>query len=274
MTRRARVDAELVRRGLARSRQQAAELIGAGRVTIDGMPAVKAATAVAVTSALAVEGAAERAWVSRGAHKLIGALDTFGIDVTGRRCLDAGASTGGFTEVLLDRGAAEVVAVDVGYGQLAWSLRSDDRVRVIERTNVRELTPDAIGGAVDLVVADLSFISLSTVLPALTVCAAPDADIVPMVKPQFEVGRSQVGPGGVVSDPKMRAGAVLAVAHRAADLGWQTVGATASPLPGPSGNVEYFLWLRTQTDGAQPGRALIGDALDAEVGRAIVEGPQ
>ena len=274
MTRRARVDAELVRRGLARSRQQAAELIGAGRVTIDGMPAVKPATAVAVTSALAVEGAGERTWVSRGAHKLIGALDTFGIDVTGRRCLDAGASTGGFTEVLLDRGAVEVVAVDVGYGQLAWSLRSDVRVRVIERTNVRELTPDAIGGVVDLVVADLSFISLSTVLPALTVCSAPDADIVPMVKPQFEVGRSQVGAGGVVTDPQLRAGAVLAVARRAADLGWQTVGATASPLPGPSGNVEYFLWLRAQTDGAQPGRALIGDALDAEVGRAIAEGPQ
>ena len=274
MTRRARVDAELVRRGLARSRQQAAELIGAGRVTIDGMPAIKAATAVAVTSALAVEGAAERAWVSRGAHKLIGALDTFGIDVTGRRCLDAGASTGGFTEVLLDRGAAEVVAVDVGYGQLAWSLRSDDRVRVIERTNVRELTPDAIGGAVDLVVADLSFISLSTVLPALTACAAPDADIVPMVKPQFEVGRTQVGPGGVVTDPQLRAGAVLSVARRAADLGWQTVGATASPLPGPSGNVEYFLWLRAQTDGVQTDGALIGDALDAEVRRAIAEGPQ
>ena len=274
MTRRARVDAELVRRGLARSRQQAAELIGAGRVTIDGMPAVKAATAVAVTSALAVEGAAERAWVSRGAHKLIGALDTFGIDVTGRRCLDAGASTGGFTEVLLDRGAAEVVAVDVGYGQLAWSLRSDDRVRVIERTNVRELTPDAIGGAVDLVVADLSFISLSTVLPALTACAVPDADIVPMVKPQFEVGRTQVGPGGVVTDPQLRAGAVLSVARRAADLGWQTVGATASPLPGPSGNVEYFLWLRAQTDGAQTDRALTGDTLDAEVYRAVMEGPQ
>jgi len=274
MTRRARVDAELVRRGLARSRQQAAELIGAGRVTIDGMPAVKPATAVAVTSALSVEGAGERTWVSRGAHKLIGALDTFGIDITGRRCLDAGASTGGFTEVLLDRGAAEVVAVDVGYGQLAWSLRSDARVRVIERTNVRELIPDVIGGAVDLVVADLSFISLSTVLPALTACAAPDADIVPMVKPQFEVGRFQVGPGGVVTDPQLRAGAVLAVARRAADLGWQTVGATASPLPGPSGNVEYFLWLRAQTDGVRPGRALTGDVLDAEVHRVIAEGPQ
>jgi len=274
MTRRARVDAELVRRGLARSRQQAAELIGAGRVTINGMPAAKPATAVEMTAALAVEGSDEKTWVSRGAHKLIGALGDFGIDVTGRRCLDAGASTGGFTEVLLNRGAVEVVAVDVGYGQLAWSLRSDARVRVIERTNVRELAPDAIGGPVDLVVADLSFISLSTVLPALTACAAPHADIVPMVKPQFEVGRTQVGPGGVVSDPQLRADAVLAVARRAAELGWQTVGATASPLPGPSGNVEYFLRLRAQTDGSQTDIALTGDALVAEVHRAIAEGPQ
>ena len=171
MPRRTRVDAELVRRGLARSRQQAAELIGAGKVSIDGMPAVKPGTAVAVTAALKVADDAERGWVSRGAHKLIGALDAFGIDVEGRRCLDAGASTGGFTEVLLDRGAREVVAVDVGYGQLAWSLRSDRRVVVVERTNVRELTPEAIDGRVDTIVADLSFISLTTVLPALTGCA-------------------------------------------------------------------------------------------------------
>ncbi|NTY60780.1 TlyA family RNA methyltransferase [Mycolicibacterium sphagni] len=269
MTRRARVDAELVRRGLARSRQQAAELIVAGRVSIDGMRAVKPATAVAVTANLTVEASDERTWVSRGAHKLIGALDVFGIDVTGRRCLDAGASTGGFTEVLLDRGAAEVVAVDVGYGQLAWSLRSDSRVAVIERTNVRDLTPDTIGGPVGLVVADLSFISLATVLPALTACASGDADIVPMVKPQFEVGREQVGSGGVVSDPELRAAAVLAVAARADALGWQTVGATASPLPGPSGNVEYFLWLRAETE-----RGLHGDELDAAVRRAVAEGPQ
>jgi 23S rRNA (cytidine1920-2'-O)/16S rRNA (cytidine1409-2'-O)-methyltransferase len=269
MTRRARVDAELVRRGLARSRQQAAELIDAGRVSIDGMRAVKAATAVAVTANLTVEASDERTWVSRGAHKLIGALDAFGIDVTGRRCLDAGASTGGFTEVLLDRGAAEVVAVDVGYGQLAWSLRSDPRVAVIERTNVRDLTPDIIGEPAGLVVADLSFISLATVLPALTACASDDADIVPMVKPQFEVGRAQVGSGGVVSDPELRTAAVLAVAARAGGLGWQTVGATASPLPGPSGNVEYFLWLRANTE-----RGLQGDQLDAAVRRAVEEGPQ
>src|SRR6185503_9477080 len=202
--RRARVDAELVRRGLARSRQQAAELIGAGRVHVDGMPAAKPATAIAPSAHLTVD-AGERGWVSRGAHKLIGALDAFGLTVDGARCLDAGASTGGFTEVLLDRGAREVVAVDVGYGQLAWPLRTDPRVTVLERTNVRSLTADAVGGPVDLVVADLSFISLATVLPALTACASADADIVPMVKPQFEVGKDRVGAGGVVSDPALRA---------------------------------------------------------------------
>ncbi len=269
MARRARVDAELVRRGLARSRQQAAELIGAGKVSIDGMPAVKAATAVTVTAALTVADDDERRWVSRGAHKLIGALDAFGIPAAGRRCLDAGASTGGFTEVLLDRGAAEVVAADVGYGQLAWSLRSDPRVMVVERTNVRDLSPEAIGGRVDLVVADLSFISLSTVLPALAGCACPGADIVPMVKPQFEVGKGQVGAAGVVHDPGLRADSVLAVARRAGELGWHTVDVTASPLPGPSGNVEYFLWLRAETD-----RRLSSDGLVDAVQRAVGEGPQ
>jgi 23S rRNA (cytidine1920-2'-O)/16S rRNA (cytidine1409-2'-O)-methyltransferase len=268
MTRRARVDAELVRRGLARSRQQAAELIGAGRVRIDGMPAAKPATAVSVDANLTVA-ADERTWVSRGAHKLIGALDAFAVPVEGRRCLDAGASTGGFTEVLLDRGAAEIVAADVGYGQLAWSLRSDERVQVLERTNVRTLTPEAIGGPVDLVVADLSFISLATVLPALTACCSPDADIVPMVKPQFEVGKDRVGAGGVVSDPALRAEAVLAVARRAAELRWHTVAVTASPLPGPSGNVEFFLRFRADTD-----EPLVGEDLERAVARAIDEGPQ
>lgn len=264
-----RVDAELVRRGLARSRQQAAELIGAGRVSIDGMPASKPATAVTAETTLKVADVGERSWVSRGAHKLIGALDVFGIDVGGRRCLDAGASTGGFTEVLLDRGAREVVAVDVGYGQLAWPLRSDERVVVVERTNVRELTPETIGGQVDLVVADLSFISLATVLPALAACAAESADIVPMVKPQFEVGKGQVGAGGVVQDPALRTSAVLSVARRAADLRWYTMAATASPLPGPSGNVEYFLWLRSD-----PERALHDQQLEAAIARSVDEGPQ
>lgn len=269
MARRARVDAELVRRGLARSRQQAAELIEAGRVRIDGMPAVKPATAVAPGTNITVTVSAERTWVSRGAHKLIGALDAFDVTVEGRRCLDAGASTGGFTEVLLDRGAAEVVAADVGYGQLAWPLRSDERVHVLERTNVRELTPDAIGGPVQLIVADLSFISLATVLPALTACASADADIVPMVKPQFEVGKDRVGAGGVVSDPELRIDAVCAVARKAASLQWHAVDVTASPLPGPSGNVEYFLHLRAQGD-----RRLDGESLEQAVRRAVEEGPQ
>lgn len=269
MARRARVDAELVRRGLARSRQQAAELIGAGRVTINGMPAAKPATAISIDASLTVDTTGERTWVSRGAHKLIGALDAFDISVADARCLDAGASTGGFTEVLLDRGARQVVAVDVGYGQLAWPLRSDDRVTVVERTNVRDLTYETIGGPVDIVVADLSFISLSTVLPALVACASDDADIVPMVKPQFEVGKDRVGAGGVVTDPLLRADAVLAVAHRAAELRWQTVGVTASPLPGPSGNVEYFLHLRAAAE-----HPLTGDGLERAVERAVAEGPQ
>jgi 23S rRNA (cytidine1920-2'-O)/16S rRNA (cytidine1409-2'-O)-methyltransferase len=267
--RRTRVDVELVRRGLARSRQQAAELIGAGKVSIDGMPAVKPGTAVAASAALSVHDDGERNWVSRGAHKLIGALDTFGISVEGRRCLDAGASTGGFTEVLLDRGAREVVAVDVGYGQLAWSLRSDPAVVVIERTNARELTLEMIGDPAEVVVADLSFISLTTVLPALTGCASRNADIVPMVKPQFEVGKGQVGAGGVVQDPELRAASMLAVARCAEDLGWHTVGATASPLPGPSGNVEYFLWLRAQTD-----RGFTADELEHAIHAAVQGGPQ
>jgi 23S rRNA (cytidine1920-2'-O)/16S rRNA (cytidine1409-2'-O)-methyltransferase len=269
VTRRTRVDAELVRRGLARSRQQAAELIGAGKVTIDGLPAVKPATAVAVTATLKVAGDGERTWVSRGAHKLIGALDAFGVSASGRRCLDAGASTGGFTEVLLDRGAREVVAVDVGYGQLAWSLRSDDRVQVVERTNVRDLDSDTIGGPVDLIVADLSFISLGTVLPALTGCADVGADIVPMVKPQFEVGKGQIGAGGVVREEALRIEAVLGVARRAADLNWPAVGVTASPLPGPSGNVEYFLWLRSAAE-----HPLTGEALVQAVTEAVERGPR
>jgi 23S rRNA (cytidine1920-2'-O)/16S rRNA (cytidine1409-2'-O)-methyltransferase len=244
-------------------------LIEAGRVTIDGMRAAKASTAVTIAANLIVTESDERGWVSRGAHKLIGALDVFGVSPKGLRCLDAGASTGGFTEVLLDRGAREVVAADVGYGQLAWSLRSDDRVVVMERTNVRELTAEAISGVVDLVVADLSFISLFTVLPALTACASGQADIVPMVKPQFEVGKDRVGAGGVVSDPALRADAVLTVANRAAELNWHTVNVTASPLPGPSGNVEYFLHLRASSE-----HPLVGDALNYAVHRAVAEGPQ
>lgn len=264
MARRTRLDAELVRRGLARSRAEAAELLAAGRVRVRGAPAHKAATMVDPAEPVVVRdgGPGAVAYVSRGAHKLVGALDAFapgGLRVAGRRCLDAGASTGGFTEVLLRAGAAEVVAVDVGYGQLAWSLRNDPRVRVQERTNVRTLAPDAIGGPVDLVVADLSFISLRLVLPALVGATRPDGDLVLMVKPQFEVGKGRVGSGGVVRDPELRAEAVRGVAGAAAELSLGVAGIARSPLPGPAGNVELFLWLRRD---APP---LDGGALQAAV---------
>ncbi|WP_280268865.1 TlyA family RNA methyltransferase [Nocardia wallacei] len=278
MARRARVDAELVRRGLARSREHAVELIGAGRVLINGTVASKPATAVELGTPLLVrEEPDEVQWASRGAHKLLGALEVFeprGVAVAGRRCLDAGASTGGFTDVLLSRGAREVVAADVGYGQLVWRLRSDERVRVHDRTNVRALTPEAIGGTVDLVVADLSFISLGLVLPALAQCCAPGADLLPMVKPQFEVGKQRVGSGGVVRDPALRAEAVREVAAAAAALGLRTRGVTASPLPGPSGNVEYFLWLRKEPDGPAGTDEAAASEIAALVRRAVEEGPQ
>jgi len=248
MARRSRLDAELVRRGLARSREQAAALVSAGRVEVRGAPASKPAALVDPADPVrVVDVTDEDGYVSRGAHKLAGALAEFGpqgLTVERKRCLDAGASTGGFTDVLLRAGAAEVVAVDVGYGQLAWSLRTDARVRVVERTNVRTLRVEAIGGPVALTVADLSFISLRLVLPALADCTEPDGDLVLMVKPQFELGRERVGPRGVVRDPALRAEAVLAVARAAQALGWGTAAVTASPLPGPAGNVEFFLWLR------------------------------
>jgi 23S rRNA (cytidine1920-2'-O)/16S rRNA (cytidine1409-2'-O)-methyltransferase len=246
--RRLRLDAELVRRGLARSRDQAAELIAAGRVSVSGAVAEKPATAVTTDVAIVVRSDPDRPdYVSRGGHKLAGALAAFepvGLVVSGRRCLDAGASTGGFSDVLLRHGAREVVAVDVGYGQLAWQLQSDPRVVVRDRTNVRDLTLDVIGGPVDLVVGDLSFISLELVLDALTGVTSADGDLVLMVKPQFEVGRSRVGKGGVVRDPQLREEAVRSVADAAARRGWGARAVTVSPLPGPSGNVEFFLWLR------------------------------
>lgn len=266
---RRRLDAELVRRNLARSRDHASQLIAAGRVTVGGATATKAATQVETSAAVVVaEDDSEPEYVSRGGHKLAGALAAFtplGLTVAGRRALDAGASTGGFTDVLLRAGAAEVVAVDVGYGQLAWSLQSDARVTVKDRTNVRELTLDMIGDRpVDLVVGDLSFIPLGLVLPALVRCAAPDADLVLMVKPQFEVGRERLGSGGVVRSTQLRAESVRKVAEQAAGLGLGALGVTASPLPGPSGNVEYFLWLRTGAPALDP----------ADVDRAVAEGPR
>ncbi|WP_067465535.1 TlyA family RNA methyltransferase [Actinomadura macra] len=265
MTRR-RLDAELVRRKLARSREHASQLIGDGRVRVGGQRAGKAATQVEAGAAIVVDEAdAGPEYVSRGGHKLAGALAAFtGLAVEGRRCLDAGASTGGFTDVLLRAGAAHVDAVDVGYGQIAWSLRTDERVTVLERVNIRDLEPGMLGGPPGLVVGDLSFISLKLVLGPVQRCAAPDADYAIMVKPQFEVGKDRVGAGGVVREPELRAEAVRGVAAHALTLGLGVRGVTASPLPGPSGNVEYFLWLRA---GAPP--------LDeADLAKAIAEGPQ
>ncbi|MEE2062267.1 TlyA family RNA methyltransferase [Rhodococcus artemisiae] len=274
MARRARVDAELVRRGLARSREHASELIAAGRVLISGTVATKPATAVEANTPLIVNDVADEvSWASRGAHKLIGALEAFtssGLLISGRRCLDAGASTGGFTDVLLHEGASEVVAVDVGYGQLVWRLQSDDRVHVIDRTNVRRIDAETIGGPVDVVVADLSFISLRLVLPAFVRCAKPGADLLPMVKPQFEVGKERVGSGGVVRDRALRTEAVLDVARDAQKLGLRTLGAVASPLPGPSGNVEYFLWLRAE----EPDTGELDTSVVELVEQAVQEGPQ
>lgn len=268
MARRIRLDAELVRRGLARSRDQAAELVAAGRVEVRGTVARKVAAMVDPADPVLVRGDdPSTGYVSRGGHKLAGALDSLtprGLVVAGRRCLDAGASTGGFTDVLLRAGAREVVAVDVGYGQLAWSIRTDERVRVRDRTNVRSLCPADIDGPAELIVADLSFISLRLVLGALASCLAPGGDLVPMVKPQFEVGRERVGSGGVVRDPALRADAVLDVAAHAAGLGLGVAGVVTSPLPGPSGNVEFFLWLRS-------GPSMVGvDAIRTVVEAGVV----
>ena len=272
---RARLDAELVRRGLARSREQAGDLVAAGLVAVAGQRASKPATQVARDAPITGTAPDEPGYVSRGGHKLAGALAVFGgvrgvappgqhsadLVVEGRNALDAGASTGGFTDVLLRAGAAHVVAADVGYGQLAWSLRTDPRVTVMDRVNVRALGP--VTPVPDLVVADLSFISLTLVLPALVTAATPEADFVLLVKPQFEVGKGRVGAGGVVRDTTDRSASIQKVAGAAAGLGLGVQGITASPLPGPAGNVEYFLWLRR---GAPP--------LDEErLARAIEEGP-
>ncbi|MFM9377884.1 TlyA family RNA methyltransferase [Gordonia sp. VNK21] len=280
MAARARLDAELVRRKLARSREAARTLIDEGKVKVAGTVATKAATNVARDTPILVIEEDKDDWASRGAHKLLGALEAFeprGLTVSGKRCLDAGASTGGFTDVLLRRGATAVEAVDVGYGQLVWRLQSDQRVHVHDRTNVRYLTPEDIGGPVDLMVGDLSFISLALVLPAVAVCLRPGADALPMVKPQFEVGKDRVGSGGVVRDPHLRAEAVHQVVRVAAGLGLRLRGVVASPLPGPSGNVEYFLWLhRPDGDGppSEPGDSVDDEQVAAMIDEAVAQGPQ
>lgn len=258
-----RLDAELVRRGLARSRELASELIDAGQVLVGGIPATKAATSVDWQTSIKLKDEHDE-FVSRGGHKLAGALEHFSqLNVADLIALDAGASTGGFTDVLLKRGVKQVVAVDVGYGQLAWELQSDSRVKILDRVNVRNLTPQQVGVEIDLVVADLSFISLKLVLPALISVAKSDANFLVMVKPQFEVGKEKLGAGGVVRDTQLRKEAVAGVAASAFSLGLGCNGVVASSLPGPAGNVEYFLWL-------QKGSPAL---LEVDLDRAIETGP-
>jgi 23S rRNA (cytidine1920-2'-O)/16S rRNA (cytidine1409-2'-O)-methyltransferase len=241
MTRR-RLDAELVRRGLAASPAEALEAVDAGRVRVGGVTARKVATMVADDAPVALaEPGAE--YASRGGRKLAAALDRFGVDPRGRDCLDVGASTGGFTDCLLQRGAAHVVAVDVGYGQLAWRLRSDPRVVVRERTNVRDLTRETMSSVPDLVVADVSFVSLRGLLGSLARLSAVSADQIMLVKPQFEAARGQVGAGGVVRDPEVWRRVVRDVADAARSAGLEPQAIMASPFPGPAGNVEFPMHL-------------------------------
>lgn len=266
---RRRLDAELVRRGLARSRDHARDLIESGSVRVQGAESTKVARQVEESVSITLRDPDESAWVSRGAHKLQGALRSFpDLDVRGRRAVDAGASTGGFTQVLLAEGVREVVAVDVGYGQLAWELRSDPRVHVRERLNVRTLTAADLPYAPDLIVADLSFISLRTVIGPLVGIAAAQCDFLVMVKPQFEVGREAVG-DGVVTDPDLHASAVRGVIDACHEVGLGLRGVAASVLPGPKGNIEYFVWLTRALDDS------IDDSIDidSEIASAVAGRP-
>ena len=245
MARKQRLDRRLVDLGLVASRQQAQQLIRAGRVRGGGEVLDKPGTEVAESLLLEVEQPPR--FVSRGGEKLAGALAALPIRVEGRVCLDGGISTGGFTDCLLQHGAVRVYGIDVGYGQTAWSLRTDERVVLRERTNLRHLTPEALYGGgdpwPDLAVADVSFISLTRVLPALRGLLPGEGEAVLLVKPQFEVGRWRVGKGGVVRDPAAHADAIAAVIAAAKELDWHPAGLVASPLTGPAGNHEYLLWL-------------------------------
>jgi 23S rRNA (cytidine1920-2'-O)/16S rRNA (cytidine1409-2'-O)-methyltransferase len=258
---RTRLDVWLVEHGLAASREKAQALVMAGRVRVRGVAAAKPGSPVAEDAAVEVVAGPDH--VGRGALKLAGALDAFGLDPAGRAAVDVGASTGGFTETLLDRGAARVYAVDVGRAQLHERLRADPRVLVREGVNARRLSPADVPERCTLATLDLSFISVLKVLPALRSVLAPAADAVCLVKPQFEVGRRQVGRGGIVRDPARHREALGSVAAGARGLGYGVLAATASPLPGAAGNREFFLHLRPD------GGGLEGDALEAALDAAM-----
>ncbi|MBX7187066.1 MAG: TlyA family RNA methyltransferase [Vicinamibacteria bacterium] len=236
---RRRLDLEIVRRGLAPSRERAQALILAGRVRVFAVERPKAGAQVTEATLIEVDG--EEAWVSRGAHKLLGALDAFKVNCEGRVCVDIGSSTGGFTEVLLARGARRVYAFDSGVGQLHERLRQDPRVILSERTNARHLAPDALPEKPTLATMDVSFISILKILPALAGLLAEGADLVSLVKPQFEAGRADVASGGIVRDEAVHARVMLAVAEGAQDLGFDVKAVCRSPIDGTSGNREFFL---------------------------------
>jgi 23S rRNA (cytidine1920-2'-O)/16S rRNA (cytidine1409-2'-O)-methyltransferase len=272
---RRRLDVEMVRRGLVESPTEAGIAIRAGRVTVGGRAAAKASTMVASDEPVTISGAPRR-FVSRGGEKLAAALAEFGVEVEGRRALDAGASTGGFTDCLLSRGAAAVIAVDVGYGQLDWALREDPRVVVMERTNVRDLDPASVPFAPELVTCDLAFISLTMALPSLARVAAPAAEFVLLVKPQFEAGRDAVGEGGVVRDPEVWRSALNSVWDACLGLGLESVGVMASPLQGPAGNVEFFVHARRGVRGDEVqqrrGAGSKSTPSDARIAAAVTRG--
>jgi 23S rRNA (cytidine1920-2'-O)/16S rRNA (cytidine1409-2'-O)-methyltransferase len=240
---RTRLDLELARRGLAESREGAQRLIMAGKVRVNSQPAAKADLKVDADTVIEVVGAASQ-YASRGGYKLAAAIDHFQLAVAGRRALDVGASTGGFTDVLLQRGAASVIALDVGYGQIAEKLRRDARVIMMDRTNIRNVAPADLPYAPELIVIDTSFISLRIVLPAVLALAAPGADIVALVKPQFEVGKGKVGKGGVVRDEALRTQTLEGILAFARAAGVEVVGALESPIQGAAGNVEYLALMR------------------------------
>ena len=265
-----RLDSELVRRKLARSREHAQELIEKGFVFVDGVVSAKSSRQVSTKISIVVKETQDSKWVSRGAFKLLSALEEFegkGFSIENQVVLDAGASTGGFTQVCLAKNARKVIAVDVGYGQIAWQLRQDSRVENIERKNIRYLKPDEISELAQRIVSDLSFISLRTVLPALAELGTEDVQMLLMVKPQFEVGKDDVGEG-VVTDPELRKKAVFDVVEQAQERGLALKGVKASGLPGPSGNVEYFVWL-------QRGEVCKDKhEVEALIASAVEEGPQ
>jgi 23S rRNA (cytidine1920-2'-O)/16S rRNA (cytidine1409-2'-O)-methyltransferase len=251
-TRRRRLDTELVRRKLATSRAEAQDAIAAGRVTVSGVPQPKPSTLVDGSTSIRLPPSPGR-FVSRGGEKLAGALDSFDVPVRDRRALDAGASTGGFTDCLLRAGAASVTAVDVGYGQLDWSLRTDPRVTVHDRLNLRHAEVDDLGGPFDLIVADLSFISICTVASKLAALASRDCDLILLVKPQFEVGKGQVGKGGIVRDPGKHRAALAQVIECLATEALGTRAVTVSRIEGAKGNREFFVWARKGATTVQDG---------------------